>query len=219
MADKVYLKRNIASDKPFEKNPNAVFGVILAIAAIAIVASLFLSTTLPIPLIAIVDVALLAGIIYWIVKKNEKSNLSASDAFIKRDGKLYHIRLGYTLDNEVPISATNTILGGPKFALDAARAQENIHKTATVQEMRKHEEAFSLLLDEILSSPLRPLEGNPGVMVPTLPKYVTTFGEMIDPKLEKQDKDWIWISYSTPYTNGQRHTEKFRNAFDLEMLD
>jgi hypothetical protein len=219
MNDKVYLKQEIKSDKFMEMHPNLVFGLALIPVCLVVLASFWVSAYLNVSgiLTGIFDIAIVVILIIWIIKKNEKSNLSKSDGFIIRDGKLYYIRLGYTLDHDVPVDALDVVLAGPLEAAQIARAEENMKKTAFVQEARKYQETFSAYLTQILDGPKICLDdGNIG---PILPKYVITFCEMQKPKLEKQTKDWIWISYENEYTKGQRVTTKYRNAFDLSMLD
>lgn len=41
---------------------------------------------------------IIVPITIWYIKNNEKTNLTKSSAFIVRDGIIYYIRLGYTLD-------------------------------------------------------------------------------------------------------------------------
>lgn len=218
MNDKVYLKKEIKSDKLFENHPNLVFGVVIIAFALLVVCSIFWLWFLPFWALAMLWIVA-GGLLFWlIIKKNDKSNLSKSDAFIRRDGKLYYIRLGYVLENEIPVSMVEAVVFGPLDAAIAARAEENMIKTRQVQELRKHEETFSNMLTEILNAPLKPSDNNPSVLIPQLPKYVNSFCEMQNPRLEKKTKDWIWISYCTPYTKGQRVTAKYRNAFDLSML-
>lgn len=43
-------------------------------------------------------VIIIVPITIWYIKNNEKTNLIKSSAFIERDGIIYYIRLGYTLD-------------------------------------------------------------------------------------------------------------------------
>ena len=219
MNDKVYLKQEIKSDKLMENHPNLVFGLALIPVCLLILVSTWAYAVLNIPgmLMAGVDIVIVAIVIIWIIKKNEKSNLSKSDGFIVRDRKLYYIRLGYTLDHDVPVDALNVAIAGSLEAAQMARAEENMAKTAYVQEARKHEETFSAYLTQILNGPKKRLDD--GNIAPTLPKYVISFCEMRKPKLEKQTKDWVWISYENAYTKGQRVTAKYRNAFNLSMLD
>ncbi len=217
MNDEVYLKKEIKRDKRFENHPNLVFGLILACVSILCVASLFLLDFWPFWALMILWVVGIGAAIYYIIKKNENSNLTKSSAFIRRNGILYYIRLGYCLDGDVPVDALDLVMTGPLEAVQAARAQENVIKTKYVQEIRNYKETFSNYLTEILNSPLQPLESNPNILSHKLPEYVIQFCEMCEPKLEKQTSDWIWISYYNSYTNNQRVTQKFRNVYDLPL--
>lgn len=220
MNDRVYLKKEIKSDKAFENHPRMVFGIMLVAVSIMIVASIFFLWMIPFPVLLLLWAAVIGVVIYFILKKNEKSNLSKSDAFILRDGILYYIRLGYTLENEVPISGVNAALGGAKFAMDAARASEVNRKEAAIHEARQHEETFSTALTSILNSPMRPIQTAEGnmVMAHSLPENVNTFAVLVNPKKEKEDKDWMWISYDNIYLPNTRSEIKVRNAFDLDMI-
>jgi len=206
--DKVYLKKDIVTDRIFEKYPIIVFGTIMMVAAILVVASIFWLSFLPFAVLLLIWGVFLAGIICVIIWINEKANLSKSSAFIKRDGVLYYIRLGYTLNGDIPVTAKDAILLGPLDAARLSRAVENVAKEQVIQTVREDPEFYSAMLDELLSQE----------WPPHLPGYVIGFNKLIDPKLKKQNKDWIWISY-TSWMNGKRYTEKFRNAYELDMLD
>lgn len=217
MNDEVYLKREIKKDKLFEAHPNLVFGLMLLCASLLCVASLFCLSFLPFWVLALLWVIVLGALIYYIIKKNDNTNLTKSSAFVRRDGVLYYIRLGYSLEGDVPVGALKVATMGPFDAVMAARAHENTGKTKYIQEIRNHKETFSNYLTEILNSPLHPLETNPNIWVHTMPNYVVDFCEMCDPKLERQTSDWLWISYYNSYTNNKRVTQKFRNVYDLPL--
>ena len=156
MADEVYLKREIIEDKPFEQHPNGVFGLVLVAVVLVIVGLVLLMPYVPVPeLLLVVDMAVAAAAIVFIVRKNRKSNLSKSEAFVKRDGVLHYIALGFDLNNEDGINPVILALAGPTTAVNAMRASENMRKSASVNAMRQQEETFSALLDLILSAPLQ----------------------------------------------------------------
>lgn len=201
--DQVYLKKNIRKDKIYEKHPNMIFGMIIGIFSVLFVASLIVADWLPM-WIWIVVFGLL---IYWITKKNENANLTKSSAFIRRNGILYYIRLGYSLDGDIPVDAMDMVIMGSKDAINSARAEENMMKTALIQKMRDAPSTFSNYLTEILS-----MNGD-------LPQYVVSFCTMEDARLEQENPRWIWISYTNQWTKGQRVTQKFRNVYGTEMFD
>lgn len=63
---------------------------------------------------------IIVPITIWYIKNNEKTNLTKSSAFIVRDGIIYYIRLGYTLDYQQ---------SGIPFGLKkVAIAEENMKK-------------------------------------------------------------------------------------------
>lgn len=201
--DQVYLKKNIRKDKIYEKHPNMIFGIIMGIFSVLFVVSLIVADWLPIW----IWIVIFGLLIYWILKKNENANLTKSSAFIRRNGILYYIRLGYSLDGDIPVDAMDMVIMGPKDAINSARAEENMMKTALIQEMRNDPSTFSNYLTEILS-----MNGD-------LPQYVVSFCAMEDARLEQENPRWIWISYTNQWTKGQRVTQKFRNVYGTEMFD
>ena len=80
MSDKVYLKQEIKSDKFMEMHPNLVFGLALIPVCLAIPASIWVNVYLNVPgiLMVIFDIAIVAILIIWIIKKNEKSGRERS---------------------------------------------------------------------------------------------------------------------------------------------
>lgn len=205
MTEEVILKKDIRQDKPFENNPNLIFGLICILDAIFCMGSIFVLYSLPFWALMILWVVVIGASIWYIVQKNENANLTKSSAFILRNGILYYLRLGYQLEGDVPMDALNRA--------QAARARENVRKTSHIQEIRNHESTFSDCLTEILNSPLHTPESNSGIG--HLPEYVIQFCEMHEPKLEQQTSRWIWISYENAHTDHQRVTQKFRNVYDL----
>ncbi len=205
--DQVYLKKNIRKDKIYEKHRNMIFGMIIGIFSVLFVASLIVADWLPMWLFWLIWIVIFGLLIYWIIKKNENANLTKSSAFIKRNGFLYYIRLGYSLDGDIPVNAMDMVIMGTKDAINSARAEENMMKTTLIQGMRDEPSTFSNYLTEILS-----MNGH-------LPQYVVSFCAMEDAKLEREDSRWIWISYTNQWTKGQRVTQKFRNVYGTEMFD
>ncbi len=66
---------------------------------------------------------IIVPITIWYIKNNEKTNLTKSSAFIVRDGIIYYIRLGYTLDYQQ---------SGIPFGLKKVEiAEENMKKNKT----------------------------------------------------------------------------------------
>lgn len=205
--DQVYLKKNIRKDKIYEKHPNMIFGIIMGIFSVLFVVSLIVVDRLPMWLFWLIWIVIFGLLIYWILKKNENANLTTSSAFIRRNGILYYIRLGYSLDGDIPVDAMDMVIMGPKDAINLARAEENMMKAALIQGMRDEPSTFSNYLTEILS-----MNGH-------LPQYVVSFCAMEDARLEQENPRWIWISYTNQWTKVQRVTQKFRNVYGTEMFD
>ncbi len=213
MNDEVFLKKEIKEDRKFEHNPNVIFGFIMTGAAIVCLLCLFL---LPLWAFLIACVIVIGGTILFVMTKNESANMTKSSAFIRRDGVLYYIRLGYIINTIPDIRSSDLIFQDLDDAMANARAEENLRETAIIEELRKDEANFSAFLTIILNAPMKQSDDNPPVLVPTLPKYVIEFCEMRDARLEKQDDKWIWISYYNNYTHNQRVTSKYRNVYDIK---
>ena len=97
-------------------------------------------------------VIIIVPITIWYIKNNEKTNLTKSSAFIVRDGIIYYIRLGYTLDYQ----QSRIPFGLKKVAI----AEENMKKTKHIQEIRECENTFSRALTEVLNSHIQPSHMN-----------------------------------------------------------
>ena len=52
----------------------------------------------------------------------------------------------------------------------------------------------------------------------SLPNGVVKFCQMEDCRLEKETKQWVWLSYYNCYTHNQRVTQKFRNVYDFSFI-
>ena len=63
-------------------------------------------------------------------------------------------------------------------------------KTKHIQEIRECENTFSRALTEVLNSN-------------SLPNGVVKFCQMEDCRLEKETKQWVWLSYYNCYTHNQ----------------
>lgn len=191
--DNVYMKRDIKSHRIYEKHPNLMFGFIILIWGILLFFSMF-----SMKMILFWGVlCLLLPIFVWYIKNNEKTNLTKSSAFIEREGVIYYIRLGYTLDYQQP---------GVSIPLKKVGiAKQNMKKTKHIQEIREHGNAFSKALTDVLNSN-------------HLPTDVVKFCEMRDCRLEKETKQWIWLSYYNRHTQNKRVTQKFRNVYDFSFV-
>lgn len=74
-----------------------------------------------------------------------------------------------------------------------------------IQEIRECKNTFSRALTEVLNSN-------------SLPNGVVEFCQMEDCRLEKETKQWVWLSYYNCYTHNQRVTQKFRNVYDFSFI-
>lgn len=189
------MKRDIRSHKFYEKYPNLLFGIIILIWGLLFFLSLFSDNVIPYWVFLFIAIAIIS-ICY--IKNNEKTNLTKSSAFIERDGIIYYIRLGYTLDHQ----QTGVPFG---FKKKIAIAAENMKKTKHIQEIRERKNTFSRALTEALNSN-------------SLPNDVVEFCQMQDCRLEKETKQWVWLSYYNRYTRNQRVTQKFRNVYDFSFI-
>lgn len=193
MNDIVYMKRDIKSHKIYEKRPNLMFGIIILIWGLLFFFSMFSSEMI---LYWIILFCMLVLIIIGYMKNNEKTNLTKSSAFIERDGVIYYIRLGYMLDYQQP--------GVPLMYKKLGLAKQNMKKTKHIQEIREDKNTFSKALTDVLNSNHLPFD-------------VVQFCEMLDCRLEKETKQWVWLSYYNHHTQNRRVTQKFRNVYDFSF--
>lgn len=113
----VYMKRDIKSHRIYEKHPNLMFGVIILVWGLLFFFGCFSDVYW---VYWVFLVIIIVPITIWYIKNNEKTNLTKSSAFIERDGIIYYIRLGYTLDYQQ---------SGIPFGLKkVAIAEENMKK-------------------------------------------------------------------------------------------
>lgn len=89
----------------------------------------------------IIMFCMLVPITIWYIKNNEKTNLTKSSAFIERDGVIYYIRLGYTLNYQQP--------GVPFEWKKVGLAKQNMKNTKHIQEIREDKNTFSKALTDI----------------------------------------------------------------------
>lgn len=134
--------------------------------------------------------------VYFNAIKNQTKNVG----FILDETILYMVKLGYM--NDFSGSIINTP-GQPivqatllKNNLDVAIKTQKAEKE--IRERRKNEEPY-------ISAVEYKKAGNTG-----LPKGVIEFWTMKNPKIEKETKNKIWISYDS---NGNREMRIFRNVY------
>jgi hypothetical protein len=205
MDDIVYLKKDIKGDKFWENSPHLVFGIYLGITMILFFGGMFALISMGCPefLLAIYLIGICVFCVALAMYRNKMCNISKSIAFIKRDGILYEIKLGYLEDINYQTlgSAKNIVLGGVKFAHDVDVARQVQVAEKEVRERRKSAEVYSAVLDKILESG-------------RLPQGVMEFIKLDNPHIEKTTKNFIWITYNA---ETGRKSKKFRNAYDLDL--
>lgn len=91
----VYMKRDIKSHRIYKKHPNLMFGIIILVWGLLFFFGCFSDVYWVYWMVLVI---IIVPITIWYIKNNEKTNLTKSSAFIVRDGIIYYIRLGYTLD-------------------------------------------------------------------------------------------------------------------------
>lgn len=161
MEDKIYVKKEESSvkDGVWEINPALGFGLYIMLYLIIFFGSIFLFVFIGIPTF-LLAMWLIFISIYLIVKTvlvNQSRNMSASTAFIERDGILYAIQLLYTKKELGTETSRNMIYMPTGTILQAATLKNNFDVAKDVQahekevrERRKNIVSFSIALDDIL---------------------------------------------------------------------
>lgn len=212
MSDKVYLKQDLGVSRFSNRHPTMVFGALLVLYGVWFVVSIFIFDRI-LQLLA-VDGALLALLLWWGIRKKDIVRRTNSEAFIVRDRTLYYVRLGFRLEDGVPMEFLHERMLSSEgdAVLTSVLTVSGQARTQSAQEA-----VFSTLLSVILQSPMDVMDD--GSVNRTLPAFVSTFYEMTLPRLEKRKKDWIWVSWDDANGKSVRRMEKFANAFDLSMFD
>lgn len=201
MKDTVYLKKDIRMDHLWENTPPLAFLFWMFLGIAVMTVSLFVSA------FAIVDKHMPEALI-WIflatefilftvvipLYRNKYCNLSRSIGFIKRDNVLYAIKLTY---------------GNISIDLESD----------DIAPRRLEEETYISALDELLkhftANPqtyyYKKERGRIEFSCPYDVLGVDGFLILDEPRIEKEARGYIWISYNDRY--GGRTTIKFRNAY------
>ena len=192
---KVYTKKYIEEDQLWEENPHIAFLLYLAVYLILFFGGMFGLIFCGIHgfLLALYLIALTAGLVFVVIHENNMKNISKSIAFIKKNGELYLIKLGYMVDYQVYAKTDEE-----RRAAVASQVQKG---EIMVRNLRKKPEYFASALDIIHKTG-------------QLPECVVEYLKMGNPKLEKETKNFIWISYDYM---GERKIKKYRNAYGLEL--
>ena len=202
--DKVFLKTK--NDGLWENSPIIAVVIYMLIYLILFFGSMFLFTFNDIPgvILAIWLILLTVGLVGISVYLNETRNMSKSTGFVKREGILYLIKLGY--DSEV----NNNMVYTPSGSIaQAVTLEHNIKAAGQVQQAekevrdrRENPQAYIDILDYKL---------NISKQKNYLPKGCIEFIVLDEPKVEKQNKNFIWVSYKK---GKERNIKKIRNAYD-----
>ena len=202
--DKIFLKTK--NDGLWENNPTIAFVIYMLIYLILFFCSMFLFVFNDVPgvILAIWLILLTVGLISMSVYLNETRNISKSTGFIKREGILYLIKLGY--DSEVNSNMVHTPSGS---IAQAVTLEYNMNVAGQVQQeekeirdRRENPQAYIDVLDYKL---------NISKQKNYLPKGCIEFIILDDPKIEKQNKNFIWVSYKK---GKERNIKRIRNAYD-----
>lgn len=202
--DKVFLKTK--NDGIWENNPTIAFAIYTLIYLILFFGSIFIFAFNDIPgvILAIWLILLTVGLVGMSVYLNETRNMSKSTGFVKRDGILYLIKLGYA--SEVNSNMVYTPSGS---IAQMATLEHNVKVAGQVQQAekevrdrRKNPQAYIDILDYKL---------NISKQKNYLPKGCIEFIVLDEPKVEKQSKNFIWVSYKK---GKERNIKKIRNAYN-----
>lgn len=201
----VYLKRYIKSDQLWENKPHLAFTIYLAVTMVLFFGGMFLMIDIGFPgwLMTIYLVGIWVVCIAIVLFRNEMCNISKSIAFIKTDEGTYMIKLGYLNDINYqtmgnPIHAT---LGGLKMAHDIAVAEQVQREEKEIRERRKSAEVYVYVLNKILQTG-------------KLPAGVIEFRKLVNVKVERETKNYFWISFET---GSGRKKKMFRNAYGIRF--
>ena len=192
---KVYTKKYIKEDQFWEETPHLAFLVFLAQYLVLFFGGIFLFIHWSVPGIwlALYLIALTAGLVFATVFENNMKNISKSIAFIKKNGELYLIKLGYMIDYQVYVKTDEE-----RRASVASQVQKG---EIMVKNLREKPEYFASALDIIHKTG-------------QLPECVVEYCKMDNAKIVHQNKRYIYISYDCMGETKVRH---FRNAYDLDL--
>ena len=192
---KVYTKKYIEKDQLWEENPHIAFMLYLAVYLILFFVGMFGLIFCGIHgfLLAFYLIGLTAGLVFVVIHKNNTKNISKSIAFIKKDGVLYLIKLGYLIDYQVYAKTDEE-----HRVSVASQVQKG---EIMVKNLREKPEYFASALDIIHETG-------------QYPDCVLEYLKMNNPKIEKETKNFIWISYDDME---ERKVKKYRNAYGLEL--
>lgn len=83
---------------------------------------------------------------------------------------------------------------------------ENVVKSAKIRTERRNVNIYSEYLNHLLGE----YEDHPSVV---------EYHELVNPHMEKETRDWVWISYGTEDDKGNKPFIKVRNGYDWSLFD
>jgi hypothetical protein len=83
---------------------------------------------------------------------------------------------------------------------------DNLEKSAKIRSERRNVNVYSAYLNQLLGE----YETHASVV---------EYHELVNPKIEKKNEDWVWISYGTEDENGKKPFIKVRNGYDWSLFD
>lgn len=192
---KVYTKKYIEEDQLWEENPHIAFMLYLAVYLILFFGGMFGLIFCGIHgfLLALYLIGLTAGLVFVVIHENNMKNISKSIAFIKKNGVLYLLKLGYMVDYQVYAKTDEE-----RRASVASQVQKG---EIMVKNLREKPEYFASALDIIHKTG-------------QLPECVVEYCKMDNPEIVRKNKKYIWIAYDAM---GERKVRHFRNAYDLDL--
>lgn len=205
MQVEVYLKKDIKSDHLWENKPHLAFGIYLIVLMFLFFGGMFalIFANCPGWIMTVYLIGICVACVVLAIFRNEMCNISKSIAFLKSEQNIYMIKLGYLEDINYQVigNSIDIVLGGVKMAHDIAVAEQVQSAEKEVRERRKMAETYAYALCEILQNG-------------KLPVGVQEFRKLVDPKVEKESKNFIWISFQT---ESGRKKKVFRNAYDIKF--
>lgn len=200
------MKKDIKIDRLWESKPHLAFALYFGITMILFFGGMIGFVFLGCPgwLLTFYLIGVCAGCVAVVVFHNEMCNMSKSIAFLKRDQEFYMIKLGYMnqIDYQTPINPLEIAVFGWKTSRDWAVAEQVMREEKGIRKRRENPKNYVRVLNQVL-------EGKGGVL-----QGVIDFIVLKNPKVVKETKAFIWISYDS---QAGRKTKMFRNAYDLPI--
>ncbi len=195
--DMVYLCKEFPAEDYFVNHLAKIFGLLVLGFSLSIFPLLGLFTLLHLSELAtlIILLGFVVLIIMWFVHLVKKNNWSRQNAFILHRGRLFYMCTGYSL---TPFNMHTGL-----YPIDP---MENVVKSAKIRTERRNVNIYSEYLNHLLGE----YEDHPSVV---------EYHELVNPHMEKETRDWVWISYGTEDDKGNKPFIKVRNGYDWSLFD